>query len=158
MTTETGIAPVQKTISVRCSVEDAFRTFTDGVGTWWPLARHSVGGATSEVRFEPGRDGRLVERLSDGRESVWGYVLAWEPPHRLVISWHPGKNCARTQVHDATEVEVRFREADGETVVELEHRFWERLGDRDAEARSSYDGGWQTVLSRYAEEAARIST
>jgi uncharacterized protein YndB with AHSA1/START domain len=101
------------------------------------------------VRFDPGPDGRLVETLSDGRETVWGYILAWDPPHRLVFSWHPGHDCARTQVSEATEVEVRFSAAGDATEVELVHRHWERLGERAAAAREEYHQGWDPVLARY---------
>jgi hypothetical protein len=48
---------------------------------------------------------------------------------------------------------VRFT-ADGDsTVVELEHRGWEARGDRAAEVRAAYDGGWIGVLERYASAA-----
>jgi uncharacterized protein YndB with AHSA1/START domain len=149
---ETAIEAVRKTITVSCSLERAFETFTEGIGTWWPLPTHSVDGDRSRgVYFEPGPDGRLVERLASGGEAVWGYVLAWDPPHRLVFSWHPGVDCARTQVHEATEVEVRFT-ADGEqTRVQLEHRAWERLGERARASRESYDTGWEPVLAKYVQ-------
>jgi uncharacterized protein YndB with AHSA1/START domain len=153
---ETAIEAVRKTVTVACSVERAFEIFTDGIGSWWPLPTHSVDGERSRgVSFEPGPDGRLVERLENGSESVWGYVLAWEPPHRLVFSWHPGIDCARTQVHEATQVEVRFAADGDQTRVELEHRAWERLGERAREARESYETGWAPVLQRFVEAARR---
>lgn len=34
--------------------------------------------------------GRVTERLRDGSEAVWGALLVWEPPDRLVMTWHPG--------------------------------------------------------------------
>ncbi len=39
------------------------------------------------------------------------------------------------------------------TRVELEHRGFERLGERGEVARASYDGGWPTVLGRFVEQA-----
>lgn len=155
MTTDTAVAPIHKTITVACPVERAFETFTDGIADWWPLPSHSVGGARAEsVRFDSGAEGRLVERLSDGTDLVWGYVLAWEPPKRLVISWHPGEDSSRTRIHEATEVEVTFTpKADG-TRVDLVHRGWERLKERAAEARERYRTGWDPVLARYVEATA----
>ena len=71
-------------------------------------------------------------------------MLAWEPPHRFVMSWYPGHDAT-----DATELEVRFgAEADG-TRVDLEHRGWERFGAAGAERRSGYDSGWGDVLGYY---------
>jgi hypothetical protein len=43
-------------------------------------------------------------------------------------------------------------EGDG-TRIDLEHRGWERLGDRAAEARPQYDEGWESVLGLYARAA-----
>jgi hypothetical protein len=46
-------------------------------------------------------------------------------------------------------------EPDGQTRVELEHRFIERHGDGAAgiHAGVSAPGGWQTILDGYATEA-----
>lgn len=150
MTTQTTIAPVHKTLNVACSVEQAFATFTERIGDWWPLATHSVDGERSQsVRFEPGVDGRLVELLADGTEAVWGYILDWDPPNGLRFSWHPGIDCVRTEVHEVTDVEVTFApEGDG-TRVELVHSGWERLGERGIQGRESYNTGWDPVLDLY---------
>ncbi len=155
MTTETTIAPVHKTLNVACSVEQAFATFTERIGDWWPLPTHSVDEEASRgVRFDQAGGGRLVETLANRTETVWGYVLDWDPPHRLRISWHPGRDCSRTQAHEATDVEVTFApEGDG-TRVDLIHRGWERLGERALEARENYNEGWNPVLDRYERAAA----
>ena len=44
---------------------------------------------------------------------------------------------------------MRFTEIDGGTRVELEHRGWERLGDRASGARADYEEGWEPVLGLY---------
>ena len=75
-------------------------------------------------------------------------MLTWEPPHRFAMSWYPGSDPS-----SATELEVRFaREGEG-TRIELEHRGWEILGERAAQSRTGYDGGWITVLG-FFETAA----
>jgi hypothetical protein len=43
---------------------------------------------------------------------------------------------------------VRFAPEGEGTRVELEHRGWEKSG---AGERSSYDGGWEYVLRKFAE-------
>ena len=159
MMTETTIAPVRKLLTVNCSPEHAFATFTERIGDWWPLPSHSVGGLNAEsVRFEPGADGRIVERLSDGSETVWAYMLDWDPPRRLRFSWHPGDDFSRTQVHEATEVEVTFTATGQSTEVELVHHGWERLGERALDARGSYDRGWDPVLDLYREAAGQAES
>jgi uncharacterized protein YndB with AHSA1/START domain len=156
MTTETTIAPIVKTLSVGCSPAHAFATFTERIADWWPLRTHSMGQERAEsVRVEPGIDGRIVERLADGTETIWAYMLDWDPPQRLRFSWHPGSDCSRTRIDEATEVEVTFTpEGDG-TRVDLVHRGWERLGERAATARGNYDTGWDPVLDLYVQAASR---
>jgi uncharacterized protein YndB with AHSA1/START domain len=151
---ESAVEPIRRTITVQCSLEHAFRTFTEGIGRWWPVERFSIGveedgtGAPVDVVLEPRANGKLAEVAADGTETSWGEVLLAEPPHRLVLKWQPGSK-------HPTEVEVRFA-ADGDsTRVELEHRKWEIYGEEAAAARDSYANGWPGVLARYAEAAGR---
>ena len=152
--TETEREPVRKSITVGASVEHAFTTFTEGIAQWWPLDTHSVAAemATTSavgVAFDGRPGGRLYEQLSDGRECDWGEVLVWEPPNRIVLTWHPGYDDPAA----ATEVEVRFSPDGDRTKVDLEHRGWERLRGRVGATRDAYDSGWDPVLRRYAEAA-----
>jgi uncharacterized protein YndB with AHSA1/START domain len=87
--------------------------------------------------------------MTDGTEADWGRVTTWEPPHRLAFSWHPNAEASA-----ATEVEVRFSPEGEGTRVDLEHRGWERLGERARAASDGYRGGWDEVLTRYADAAA----
>lgn len=141
---------VRKSLTVARSVEDAFSLFTEGMGSWWPLGRYSVGEERAETAVVEGREGgRLYERMTDGTEADWGRVTTWEPPNRIAFSWQPNADAPA-----ATEVEVRFT-PDGEgTRVDLEHRGWERLGGRAKAASDGYRGGWEEVLARYADAAA----
>jgi uncharacterized protein YndB with AHSA1/START domain len=149
----TKVEPVRKTVTVDCSVEHAFRTFTERIGEWWPLEIHSVGAEILGVRpisvsFEGASGGRLVERMDDGQEAPWANVLAWEAPHRLVLAWNP--NPRRTI---PTEIEVTFTQDEaGRTRVDLEHRGWERLGPEGPELRDGYSD-WERVLGRFADLA-----
>ena len=100
--------------------------------------------------FDGREDGRLYERLDDGTEYAWGEVLAWEPPHRFVITWHPS-----VEPVAMTEVEVTFTALDADsTTVELTHRDWQRLGDVAAVTRRGYSLGWVGVLERFTTKAA----
>lgn len=89
------LAPLRKEVRVPQGIHEAFRLFTEEIGSWWPLASHSVGGERSRsVEVETRVGGRIVEVFTDddGRDAtaVWGTVVAWDPPHRLRITWHPG--------------------------------------------------------------------
>jgi uncharacterized protein YndB with AHSA1/START domain len=153
--TETTVA-VRRSITVNASPERAFEVFTAGFSTWWPLESHHIGATmATEAIIEPRSGGRWFERDADGNECEWGYVTAFEPPSRLLLAWHltseyefdpdPGK---------ATEVEITFTPADeGGTLVELEHRGFERHGENGAKMRESVSspGGWVDLLEMYAK-------
>lgn len=139
------IEPVRKTVEVGCTVNEAFRLFTDEIDSWWPLATHSIGEANAQAcYFEGCEGGRIYESAADGSIHLWGTVTAWEPPARVVFTWHPGRDASSAQ-----EVELRFSESADGTRVDLEHRGWEILGDRAAETRNAYESGWVGVLDRY---------
>ena len=145
MSDEKTIEPVSKTVEVSCSVEKAFRIFTAGINTWWPLTTHSVGQADGEgCFFEEKLGGRIYETDNDGTVHLWGTVTAWEPPFRVVFSWHPGREASTAQ-----EVEFIFIGVPSGTRVELEHRNWEILGDPALEIRSGYESGWVVVLESF---------
>lgn len=139
------IEAVRKTVTVDCTVEEAFSVFTSDAMSWWPRSTHSIAGnAIEQIVFEPGEGGEVYELTGTGERSHWATVVTWEPPTRLVLAWNI---LEREAV--ATEVEVRFvTEGDG-TRVELEHRGWESIAE-DAEAkRENYDSGWDHVLGFY---------
>ena len=144
------IEPVRKTVEVGCTVAEAFRLFTDEIDSWWPLATHSIGEADAEACYFEGREGgRIYESDADGSIHLWGTVTAWEPPARVIFTWHPGRDASTAQ-----EVELRFSESADGTRVDLEHRGWEILGDRAVETRSAYESGWVGVLERYVSRCA----
>ena len=146
------IEPIRLSFEVECSVDHAFRVWTALTSLWWP-ADHTV---TVEeglaVVFEPRVGGRIFERTATGEEHDWGEILEWDPPRRLMYLWH-----LRADRADATEVEIRFHPSStaGSTVVEIEHRGWERLGDRGQQRRDGNLGGWRTLLPHYVEAASR---
>jgi uncharacterized protein YndB with AHSA1/START domain len=152
----TGLS-VRRAVMVEAPVERAFTVFTDGFASWWPH-EYSIGAQPMQTAvIEPRQGGRMYERAADGSECVWGQVLAWEPPNRLVLTWQithewqpepdPGK---------ASELEVRFAaEGPGKTRVELEHRGFERHGEGGKAIYDtvSSDGGWGRLLEMYAKTA-----
>jgi uncharacterized protein YndB with AHSA1/START domain len=147
----TEIVPVTKAVTVNRPLAEAFRIFTEGIATWWPLETHSIYGSDATTVVLEGRvGGRLYEVSEQGKESVWGTVTVWEPPNRLVCEWRlpPGSLVA-------TDLEIRFLPEGEGTRVELEHRGWERHADRAAELRGRYVPGWDVVLGRYVTAARR---
>lgn len=144
------LQPVEKRLHVRLAPAAAFELFTHDLSRWWPLATHSCAGAEAlRANFADQVGGQVVEHARDGRRHVWGTLLAWEPPHRFAMTWHPGSDPTQ-----ATRVEVRFdAAADGGTILHLRHDGWASRPD-GGEARGRYDGGWDLVLARYVSASA----
>jgi len=147
---------VRQSVVVQAPPERAFEVFTAGMSSWWPMATHKIGTAPMVAAvIEPRPGGRWFERGEDGSECDWGRVIAWEPPHRVVLAWQLNADYEfDPDLH--TELEVRFSPdgADG-TRVELEHRGLDAYGARTAEMRDAFgsDGGWTGLLRRFAEAA-----
>jgi len=147
-----AVAPVQRSVTVAAPPERAFEVFTAGFASWWPSSHSIIEGGYEGAYIEPHEGGRWYERSKAGVEEVWGRVLSYEPPHRLVLSWQlDGEFEIDADGSRATEVEVRFApEADG-TRVDLEHRGFERRADGAAIADAvGAEGGWGSLLETYA--------
>ena len=143
-------------ITVSVPVEQAFHVFTSSFDSWWPREYHFGQAEMAEAILEPGEGGRWYERGTDGTERDWGRVLVWEPPQRLVITWQTnGLYQYDPDPAHASEIEVRFT-ADGpeQTVVELEHRYLDRLASGDSiRGMIQSGGGWIAILELFAKAA-----
>lgn len=153
------VEPIHQTVTVRSAPERAFDLFTEQMGTWWPVQAYSR--AVSEfvdenmqvarLEFQAGLGGSILEHMSDGRILPWAEVVAWHPPHRVLMAWRP-----HSEPEPPTEVEVKFTARGGGTLVELEHRGWERLSeDFRAGLYDIYARGWITTLGCFAAAADR---
>ena len=158
MTEQATIEAVVQTVIVDAPIEKAFDVFTAGFDTWWPRSHHIGPVDMVEAVLEPRDGGRWYERGVDGSECEWGRVLAWDPPRRLVLTWHLDGDF-RYDPARASEVEVRFTpEGPARTRVELEHRHLERHGKESGEklrAGVSGPGGWPSLIQTYADTAAK---
>lgn len=134
------LAPLIKSIEVRCAPDRAFALFTAEIHAWWPLATHSLAeGDADRVTIEPRAGGRVFERDRHGKEYDWGTVLVWSPPSHLRFTWRVGKAANSKQ-----EVEVRFEPSAIGTRVTLTHS-----GFALTEQRKNYDDGWDFVLGQF---------
>jgi uncharacterized protein YndB with AHSA1/START domain len=153
--TEATLSAVRRSVTVEATPERAFEVFTAGFATWWPIESHHIGDAMAvDVVIEPRAGGRWFERGADGNECLWGFVTHWEPTSRVVLAWHLTPEYAfDPDPARASEVEVRFTAQDAGTLVELEHRGFERRADGGALTREkvSAEGGWGELLENYAK-------
>ena len=82
---EFAVPPVVKTVSVRAAPAQAFDYFVRDLARWWPLAQFHTGPDPVDCAIEPRAGGRVFERAADGRETLWGTVLAYEPPQAAAL-------------------------------------------------------------------------
>lgn len=150
---ESPIEPIRKTRVVPIEQTAAFELFTAGMGRWWPVATHSIAESEGvEVIFDGRIGGTVTEVTPSGEAHVWAEVIAWDPPHRFAISWHPSLHPTAASV-----VEVRFLAVDGGTRVDLEHRGWEEFGPAEGAAlRDGYTPGWDLVLGPFELLAGEV--
>ncbi len=144
-------AAIRKTFTVKASPERAFDVFTKGFDRWWPRTHFIGASPLKEAVMEPGVGGRWFSRHEDGSEQMWGYVLVWDPPARLVVAWRITHEWGYDP-NLLTEVDVRFTEiGDGETRVDFEHRDLERFGESEAaeKTRTAMGGGWTLILESF---------
>lgn len=148
------ISPVTQAVVVDAPIERAFRVFVEDFGSFKPAEHNLLGVAIAETVFEPRAGGHVYDRGTDGSECRWATVLAYEPPHRLLLSWNISPQWRiETDPAKASEWEVRFIVEDAQrTRVEIEHRHLERHGDGWEGVRDGVggDGGWPLYLQRYA--------
>jgi uncharacterized protein YndB with AHSA1/START domain len=147
-------------IRVNATPARAFAGFTEEIGQWWqPNGLFEfTRGRSGVLSFEPGANGRLIEKYRDGTEFVVGDVRVWEPPRRLVVTWRQGSFAPE----QSTELHVRFEEIGAQTRVTVEHFGWDTIPQRRA-ARHGFPlpvfqlrfaEWWQRLLSRLG---ARLS-
>ena len=130
----------------------AFAVFTDDIAQWWrpsPLFQFTEH-RNGRLTFEPGPDGRLTETYDDGSVFEIGRIRAWEPPHRLALSWRQ----ASFGPDQETEVHIRFEPIGDETRITVEHFGWDAVPTEHA-ARHGFPLGlfqlrlgewWQSLL------------
>lgn len=140
-------------LRIAAPAQRVFDAFTKDIAAWWrpnPLFAFTPR-SPGVMAFEPGAEGRLVERLANGKVFEIGRVRAWEPPLRLVFSWRQ----ATFAPGQETEVEVRFEPAGNETRVTVEHRGWDtvpaahvaRHGLADVLFLRRHGEWWRTLLA-----------
>lgn len=143
---------IHVSVTVDAPAEHAFRVFTERFDDIKPHEHNLLAVPIDRTVLEPRVGGTIYDIGTDGSTCTWARVLAYEPPHRLVLSWDISPQWqiepdpART-----SEVEVRFIPESAErTRVELEHRHLDRHG-AGWESFAGLEGGngWPLYLERF---------
>lgn len=159
MTMQTQQTSVRSQVVVEAPIDLAFRVFIEDFDQIKPREHNILAVEIAETIFEPHAGGHVYDRGVDGTEFRWARVLAFEPPHRVVLSWDLNPQFQlETDLQKTSEVEVRFiSEGPGRTRVELEHRNLDRHGEGWENERDAVGGagGWPLYLRRFVEVADR---
>jgi len=138
----------RRTFVVQASVEHAFEEFTRPIGGWWPRD-HSHRDDQVLVGFEGKVGGKWFDLCFDGMKIDRGTILAWEPPHRLMLAWpltvDPDSGL------ETSELEVCFvPHLPGSARVDLEHRNMQRADDVDIVKRAFFAPyGWDLLVYNF---------
>jgi uncharacterized protein YndB with AHSA1/START domain len=155
MSTPAPATSVKQAIVVEAPIARAFKVFTERFGQFKPPEHNLLGVPIAETVFETRVGGYLYDRGADGSECRWARVLAYEPPHRLLLSWNINPRWRiETDPDRTSEWEVRFiAETAQRTRVEIEHRKLERHGEGWQSVRDGVAGdqGWPLYLRRFAD-------
>ena len=150
------VQPIRRTVDVKLPPARAFDLFASRAGEWWPAGKTVGKRPHVDIVLEPRAGGRWFERDAEGAECQWGTVMAWEPPHRLLLGWRLD---SRFQYDPdfMTEVELTFADAPGGgSTVTLEHRDLEQFGREAETVAASLGGGWASRLADYAAHANKV--
>jgi uncharacterized protein YndB with AHSA1/START domain len=148
-----SIAPVRKQVVVSATQQRAFDLFTLHMSRWWPATHSTLQSPLKQYVIEPQVGGRWYAVAEDGSTGQTGYVIAWDPPQRLVLAWQLNAEW-QFDAKLVTEVEVLFIAQEANTTrVELEHRQLQRMGERAAQVRSLVDApsGWTAILESFKQ-------
>jgi DNA-binding transcriptional ArsR family regulator/uncharacterized protein YndB with AHSA1/START domain len=151
---------VSKSILVDVPPARAFELFIDQE-RWWPIESHHIAEPAGEAAvLEPFVGGRWYERAADGGETDWGHVLAFEPPHRILLTWRMSADWTyEPDPSRGSEIEVTFvPEGRDCTRVVYEHRHLERYGEHAERMRTSLDRPAAAEAVLRAFEAAVTAT
>jgi len=130
--------PIRHELTVPGDPVHAFEVFTAGMGAWWDPAYTPDADSFTTVDVEPGG---LVTLVHGETRFPVGEVTAWEPGVRYAQRFWLAMDPAAP-----SELDVRFRAADGGTVVDFAHGGWT---DDNVRWREKF-GDWSHLLGRYA--------
>lgn len=149
-----SVQPIIRSVTVTAPPAKAFVLFTDHMKNWWKKGSTLGKKPHEDLVIEKRAGGRWFERDEDGVEADWGKVLAFEPPGRLLLGMQINTQFKYDPAVQ-TEVEITFAEAPGGgTLVRLEHRNLERLGQGAEQMIAGMSGGWTGHVNAFAAYVA----
>jgi uncharacterized protein YndB with AHSA1/START domain len=147
------LPPVEASVDIPLSRDEAFSLFANDLGAWWPLPFTFSLDRFADARIQPRPGDRWFERDIDGEETSWGLVRAYDAPQRIVLGFAISPQRTPESDEKASEVEVIFERLDEQaTRLRVAHRNFERHGEGAATLRDGMASrqGWPLILAAYA--------
>ena len=135
---------IQKSVLLRCPIDEAFQLFTARISEWWPATHRLTKDPESELFLEP--SGRFWERARDGRVMELGRVLTWDAPHRLLLDF-----CIGTNPDQPTDLEILFSLEGEGTRLTIHHRAKPESENLWNQRAPVFERCWDAVLAALAK-------
>jgi uncharacterized protein YndB with AHSA1/START domain len=138
----------------------AFRTFVGDFNAWWPKAYTWSGDSLVHIGLATNIGGLCSEIGPEGFRCDWGRILRYEEGKLISFRWQI--SFERIPVPDASkcsEVHVTFDAVNNaETSVSLEHKYFERHGEKGERYRDALasEQGWPLILEQYKKYCSYI--
>jgi uncharacterized protein YndB with AHSA1/START domain len=135
--------PVVKSVLAKCTIHEAFQTFTARIDLWWPIAQRES--HESVMVLEPWTGGAFLEKSMDGTDVRLGEIQRFEPPRTLAYTWYPGA------IKEPTLVSVTFAEETDAVRVTVTHATGQSALGAEWPARAAgFQESWDVVLPTFA--------
>jgi uncharacterized protein YndB with AHSA1/START domain len=145
---------VKKSIIVDSHANDALSAFTGQIHQWWPAKYTWSQEVLQELKINPSTNGLFTEIGPNGFRADWGRVLSIEAG-KIIFLWQIGpQRTPEPNPEKASTVEVNFKNTEeGKTIVDLEHRNFEKHGEGFEEYRNAMDSehGWESILAGFRD-------
>lgn len=138
MSSTSSLDPIVAEVTVPVTPTEAFVGFTAQMGEWWDPLLSPDPATFTGIAIDPEGD---VSMVHGDEEYAWGRVIEWDPIGRYSQDFWLGH-----AEKEPTRLEVTFTEAEGGTLVRLEHGGW-APGSEDVRATYTH---WGQLLDRYA--------
>jgi DNA-binding transcriptional ArsR family regulator len=140
---------IEQEMRIEAPIERVFDAITKELGNWWPH-RYKP---DSEVFYESEIGGKLGERFKNGGGAIYGEVVYFDPPNKVITSGASSLNKG-TQGFNVEKLEA----IEGGTIYRKELHLW---GDVPAEVEQMFTEGVKALMEQalkgYVERGIRYS-
>ncbi|MEM9066648.1 MAG: metalloregulator ArsR/SmtB family transcription factor [Planctomycetota bacterium] len=131
-TADSRIAKIEQQITIKATPEAVFRAFTEDTEAWF-----FNGPGQPPCRLEPKLGGMLYQDEGDGAGTVFAMITKFKPGKAIAMS---GEFCCREAC--LNNVTFTFEDADGATLMKLDHRL---SGEFDDNYLEEFRVGWEEL-------------